>query len=132
MTNRFRTEIIEEEIDRDISLEKEKTELPKNMITTFFTEGVISKEAATEMLPFVIYVAFLCMIYIANRHFAEKNVRDIDKLSKEVKELVWDYKTLKSDLMLKSTQTEVAKRADTIGLKELVEPPQKIIVQSEN
>jgi len=132
MTNRFRTEIVEEEVDRDIRPEQEKTELPRNFVTAFFTEGVISKEVATEMLPFVIYVAFLGMIYIANRHFAEKNVRDIDKLSKEVKEQSWDYKTLKSDLMLKSTQTEVAKRVDTLGLKELIEPPKKILIESEN
>ena len=132
MTNRFRTEIPEEEIYQETRPEKEKAELPRNFVTTFFTEGVISKEAATEMLPFIIYVAFLGMIYIANRHFAEKNIRYIDKLSKEVKEQTWDYKTLKSDLMLKSTQTEVAKRVDTIGLKELIEPPKKIFIKNEN
>jgi len=132
MTNRFRTEIAEEEVDRDIRPVKEKSELPRNFVTAFFTDGFISKEAATEILPFIIYIAFLGMIYIANQHFAEKNIRDIDKLSKEVKEQSWDYKTLKSDLMLKSTQTEVAKRVDTLGLKELVEPPQKIIIKNEN
>jgi hypothetical protein len=71
------------------------------------------------------------MVYIGNKHLAEKNVRSIDKLTREVKELSWDYKTLKADLMLKSTQSEVAKQVDTLGLKELVEPPQKIILISE-
>ena len=33
--------------------------------------------------------------------------------------------------MLKSTQTEVAKRVDTLGLKELVEPPRKILIKTE-
>jgi hypothetical protein len=33
--------------------------------------------------------------------------------------------------MLKSTQTEVAKQVDTLGLKELVEPPKKIVIKSE-
>ena len=80
------------------------------------------------MLPFIIFIAFLGMIYIGNRHFAENNIRDIDKLSKEVKELSWDFKTLKADLMLKSTQTEVAKVVDTLGLKEPVEPPKKIVI----
>ena len=83
------------------------------------------------MMPFVIFLAMLGMIYIANRHFAEKNIRGIDKLSKEVKELSWDYKTLKADLMLKSTQTEVARQVDTLGLKEPVEPPRKIVVKIE-
>lgn len=132
MTNRFRTEVTEEEIEQELKPEKEKAELPSNFVTTFFSEGVISKEAATEMLPFIIYVAFLCMVYIANRHYAERNIRDIDRLSREVKEQSWDFKTLKSDLMLKSTQTEVAKRVDTLGLKALIEPPQKIIIHDEN
>ncbi|HCN84684.1 MAG TPA: hypothetical protein DIT07_13860 [Sphingobacteriaceae bacterium] len=132
MTNRFRSEIIEEEAVQEVQPEKEKAELPKNVVTSFFTDGVISKETATNMLPFIIFIAFLGMIYIGNRHFAEKNIRDIDKVSKEVKELSWDYKILKSDLMLKSTQTEVAKLVDTLGLKELVEPPKKIIIQGEN
>lgn len=132
MTNRFRSEIIEEEAIQEIQTEKVKAEVPKNVVTSFFTDGVISKETATNMLPFIIFIALLGMIYIGNRHFAEKNIRDIDKISKEVKELSWDYKTLKSDLMLKSTQTEVAKLVDTLGLKELIEPPKKIIIQANN
>ena len=131
MTNRFRSEI-EEEPELELPPEREKAELPRNFVTAFFTEGVLSKETATSMLPFIIFIALLCMVYIGNRHLAEKNVREIDKLNREVKELSWDYKTLKADLMLKSTQTEVAKQVDTIGLKELVEPPQKILIESEN
>jgi len=92
------------------------------------TEGVVTKEAATEMLPFLLFISFLCMLYIANSHMAVKNIRDIDKLSKEVKELSWEYKSLKADLMFKSKLTEVAKKVDTLGIKELTEPPKKIIV----
>lgn len=129
MSNRFKNELVEGEVEREVQPEKEeKAELPRNFFTALFTDGVMSKEAATSMLPFVIYLALLGMIYIANRHFAEKNIRSIDKLSREVKELSWDYKTLKADLMLKSTQTEVAKQVDTLGLKEPVEPPKKIVV----
>lgn len=128
MGNRFKNEL-EGEVEREVQSEvEEKAELPRNFFTVLFTEGVMSKEAAGRMMPFIIYAAMLGMIYIANRHFAEKNIRNIDKLSKEVKELSWDYKTLKADLMLKSTQSEVARLADTLGLKELVEPPMKIVV----
>ena len=127
MANRFREELEEEEIGPEPQL-KQKAELPKNMFTTFLTEGVISKESATRMMPFFIFLAMLGMVYIGNKHFSEKTIREIDKLSKEVKELSWDFKTLKADLMLKSTQTEVAKQVDTLGLKELVEPPKKIVI----
>ncbi len=129
MANRFRNEI--EGLEQDVTPEQQKAELPKNMFTNFFVDGVLSKEVATSMLPFILFLALLCMVYIGNKHLAEKNVRSIDKLTREVKELSWDYKTLKADLMLKSTQSEVAKQVDTLGLKELVEPPQKIILISE-
>ena len=133
MGNRFRQDSTEEEeVEREAQqVSNENAEPPRNFLYTFFTEGVISKETATEMLPFIIFIAFLGMIYIGNRHFAENTIREIDKLSREVKELSWDYKTLKADLMLKSTQTEVAKEVDTMGLREPVEPPKKLVVRLE-
>ncbi|MFM6976984.1 MAG: FtsL-like putative cell division protein [Sphingobacteriaceae bacterium] len=133
MTNRFRNEIIEEkEIIpvKEEQVEAPKAEVPKNFFTILFTEGVVSKEAATEMLPFILFAAFLGMIYIGNKHFAENNIRSIDKLQKEVLELSANYKVLKAELMLKSTKTEVARQVDSLslGLIEPVEPPKKIIV----
>lgn len=93
-----------------------------------FIEGVVSKQAAIEMLPYIIFLCVLVMIYIANSHMAEKNIRDIDNLGKKVKELSWEYKSLKADLMFKSKMTEVAKKVDTLNLKELIEPPKKLII----
>jgi hypothetical protein len=130
MSNRLRTEIQEEEAN-EIVEESPKQEIPENWFTTFLSKGVISTETATSALPFVLFLAFLGMIYIGNMHMAEKNIRDIDKLSKEVKELSWDYKTTKADLAYKSTLTEVIKRADTLGLKEPTTPPQKIVVKED-
>lgn len=130
MSNRFRRDREEEELEQEIEIKpvRKKATMPRNFFTVLLTDGVISKEAASEMMPFIIFIAFLGMVYIGNRHFTEKNIRNIDKLNKEVKEMRWDYKTLKADLMLKSTQTEVAKKVDTLGLMEPVEPPKKLMV----
>ncbi|MGI4022295.1 MAG: FtsL-like putative cell division protein [Janthinobacterium lividum] len=131
MTNRLRAEILEEE-EQEIELIVEEKppvgKIPDNFFTLLLQKGVVSTEAATRMLPFIFFVAFLGMIYIANRHMAENNIRDIDKLSKQVKELSWDYKTTKAELSYRSTLTEVEKKTDTLGLQISVEPPQKIIV----
>jgi hypothetical protein len=131
MTNRLRTEIQEEEEAEKKLIVKEMPakDIPDNFLTQFFAKGFITSEEATRALPFVLYVAFLGMIYIGNRHLAETNIRDIDKMTKEVKELSWDYKSTKADLAFKSTLSEVEKRADTLGIKESLQPPQKIIVQ---
>ena len=130
MSNQFRQIVDEGEVPQEVQPEvREKAELPRNFLTQLLTEGVISKQSATDMMPFIVYLAFLAMIYIGNRHFTENTIREIDKLSKEVKELSWEFKTVKADLMLKSTQTEVAKQVDTLGLKEPVEPPKKIVIK---
>ena len=130
MSNQFRQIVDEGEVPQEVQPEAgEKAELPRNFFTQLLTEGVVSKQTATDMMPFIVFLALLAMVYIGNRHFTENTIREIDKLSKEVKELSWEFKTTKADLMLKSTQTEVAKLVDTLGLKESVEPPTKIVVQ---
>ncbi|MNY48146.1 hypothetical protein D3C86_1834550 [compost metagenome] len=134
MNNQFRTrieeepELEEEQVEEQPRLKKKEPESSNAFFRKLFTEGVVSKEAATEMLPFLIFLSVLCMLYIANSHMAVKNVRNIDKLNKEVKELSWEYKSLKADLMFKSKLTEVAKKVDTLGIKELTEPPKKIVI----
>jgi len=138
MSNRFLNNN-DEEIKNDdeprLKVKKEKVKKSGQSTDAFFrkllTEGVVTKEAATEMLPFLLFISFLCMLYIANSHMAVKNIRDIDKLSKEVKELSWEYKSLKADLMFKSKLTEVAKKVDTLGIKVLTEPPKKLIVSND-
>jgi hypothetical protein len=136
MNNQFRKKI-EDEPEEEQELEEQKIEqkpVKEGSTTAFFrklfTEGVVSKESATDMLPYLVFLCVLGMIYIANSHMALKNIRDIDRLNKEVKELSWEYKSLKSDLMFKSKMTEVEDRVDTLGLKVLTEPPKKIVVKS--
>ena len=137
MNNKFREHLDEEpELEEEIEIKakprpkRKDAESSNAFFKKLFTEGVVSKESATEMLPFLIFISVLCMLYIANSHMAIKNIRSIDKLSKEVKELSWEYKSLKADLMFKSKLTEVAKKVDTLGIKELTEPPKKIIINS--
>lgn len=134
--NRFKEpDLPEEEPVQEPVLKREKPQIAEERVSasgffkTFFTEGVVSKEAATQMLPFLLFLGLLTMVYIANSHMAISNVRKIDKLNKEVKELSWEYKSLKADLMFKSKLTEVAKIVDTLGIKELTEPPKKIIIK---
>lgn len=130
--NRLIAEIEEQEVVQEPEVvEKPRKQDPENFFAALFSKGFISTDDATRALPFILYLSFLGMIYIANRHFTEKNLREIDKISKEVKELGWDYKSSKADLAYKSTLTEVAKRADTLGVHISLEPPQKIVVKQE-
>lgn len=82
-----------------------------------------------ENLPFMIFLAFLAIVYIANTRFAEGKVREIQVLQKEVKELNYEYMSLKSKLMQSSMQSEVAKKMEKVGLQELTDRPYKIVVK---
>ncbi|HTI60985.1 FtsL-like putative cell division protein [Mucilaginibacter sp.] len=128
MTNRLRTEIQEEEVEKELVVEEKKQpakEISESALWQLFKKNV-NAEKATDALPFLLFLTLLGMIYIGNMHMAEKSIRDIEKTQKEVKELSWDYKTSKADLAFKSTLSEVAKRADTLGIKESIVPPQKL------
>lgn len=130
MNNRLRTPLEEDEAE-SVFEQKTVKEESENFITQFFPRGKFDAEVATGALPFIFFLAALGMLYIANRNYAEKNIRDIDKINKEVKELNYDYKTTKAELAFKSTLTEVAKKADTLGIKESLEPPQKITIEED-
>ncbi|HZY36715.1 MAG TPA: FtsL-like putative cell division protein [Mucilaginibacter sp.] len=124
MTNRLRTQVEEEDEEQQLIVdEKPVREIADNYLFKYFNKK-FTAEAATRALPFVLFMALLGMIYIANRNFAEKNIRDIDKIGKQVNELSWQYKSVKARLAFKSTLTEVVKKVDTLGLKQPVTPPQ--------
>lgn len=91
----------------------------------------INYQLITRNLPFLLFLAVLALVYIANSHLAEKKVRRINKLSKEIKELKWEYLSVKSELMFRSKLSEVSKAVEPLGLQELNAPPQRIEVKTE-
>jgi hypothetical protein len=56
---------------------------------------------------FILFIGGLGLVYIANAHFAEKRVRRIQSLQKEIKELKWEYTSVKSETMYKSMQSQI-------------------------
>lgn len=72
---------------------------------------------------FFLFLAALAVVYIYNGHYADKTIRNINKVSNDLKELQYEYKTLKSEVMFRSKQSELAKAVAPLGLKEIVVPP---------
>lgn len=81
-------------------------------------------------LPFLLFLSLLALLYIANGHYAVKNIRAINRTSTEVKELRWHYLDVKSDLMYRSKLSEVSKTVAPLGLKEIEAPP--VIIQEKD
>ena len=95
-----------------------KGKTPASMRKRLLSHGWILKN-----MPFFLFLAALAVIYIYNGHYADKIVRDINRTNKELKELQYEYKTLKSEVMFRSKQSELAKAVEPFGLKELTAPP---------
>ena len=74
-------------------------------------------------IPYFLFLGGLAVIYIYNGHYSDKTIKDINKTGKEVKELQYEYKSLKSEVMFRSKQSELAKAVEPLGLKELSQPP---------
>ncbi|HWB92534.1 MAG TPA: FtsL-like putative cell division protein [Puia sp.] len=78
-------------------------------------------------IGFFLFLAALAVVYIYNGHYADNISRDITRTDKQVKELQYEYKTLKSEVMFRSKQSELAKAVEPFGLKELVRPPYVLV-----
>lgn len=77
-------------------------------------------------IPFFFFLSFLTVVYIYNGHFAEKTIKDINRTARELKELQYEHKTVRSELMFQSKQSELVKAVEPLGLKELILPPYKL------
>ncbi len=126
--NKELSEEVQEKMNESV---EEKVEETQHFLRSIFSTKHLSSYLVARNLPFAAFVALLGLLYISNRHLAERTVRAIDQLGREAKELSWDYKSLSAELMKLTTQTEIAKRADTLGLKERMEPPIKLEVVKE-
>ena len=94
---------------------------------SFWTSDIVLKN-----LTFVMFLGFLAFVYIANAHLAERNVRKINDLQKELKELRWYYRSLEAENMYNSKQSEVAERVREDGLRSVRGKAKKIIVTQED
>jgi hypothetical protein len=74
-------------------------------------------------IPFFLFLTLLAVFYIANGHYADNMVRDINKTSKILKEQEYEFKMLNGKLMFQNRQTEISKNVEIIGLVETVEQP---------
>lgn len=96
---------------------------PKARLKNLSWKRWLNYHSIVKQVPFFLFLTLLAVIYIYNGHFADKTIRSINETSKKVKELQYEYKTVKSEVMFRSKQSELVKAVEPLGLKELVEAP---------
>jgi hypothetical protein len=96
-----------------------------------FSDGSFlkNKEGLEKLLPPIFLTVFLTIVYIALSHFHVKSLKEKELLKSELNELRSEYISVKSQLMKRSNQSEVAKRLELDGIKELRTPP--ILIENE-
>lgn len=101
-----------------------QSERPKYLQINYLTGDLILRN-----VRFFAFLGFLGLIYIANARYAEANVREIQHIQKELKELRWYFLALESENMFNSRKTEMADRLRREGLVVAPVKPKRIIVK---
>ena len=84
---------------------------------------LISHKWVVRNIPFFLFLTILAVLYIYNGHHADKQILKISSTEKKIKELEYEYKTIKSDVIFRSKASELIKVVEPLGLKELTQPP---------
>lgn len=82
----------------------------------------ISYKAIVSNVPYLAFVALLCVLYINNSQRAVEMQRELNNQNKVLKELRWRYMDMKTQLMYARMETQVIKNASAVGLKPLMLP----------
>lgn len=78
-------------------------------------------------IPFYFFISAIALLYIANGHYADKTMRKINETQKNLKEMEYEFKTVKQEVIFRSKESELARAVEPLGLKPLMVPPLRII-----
>ena len=101
-------------------------------ISSIIDGRVFSSELITRNVPFIFFLIFLAMLYIANNYRVQAKVRKIDTITRELKDLRDEHISIKSNLMFRTKKSEVANQLKDKGIKEATKPPYKIYIKKED
>ena len=94
--------------------------------------GDFLSDRSFRYFPFLLFLAFLASIYIANNYLAENKIRKANEMREDLKEMRYEYITGKSELMEASKQSKISKSLIEIGIKENTEPVKSLKIKTEN
>jgi hypothetical protein len=86
-------------------------------------KNMLNYQSVVKQMPFFLFLTALAVLYIYNGHYADRLNRGITKTSKELKELEYEYKTIKGEVLFQSKQSEMVKAVAPLGLREMTAAP---------
>ena len=89
-------------------------------------KGLFNYQWIVKNIPFFLFLSVLTVLYIANGHRADKAIRRINSTTSELKDLQYEYKTLKSEVMFRTQEVQIVKASEPLGLKVIKETPVRL------
>ena len=93
--------------------------------------SLFANEKVVKNLPFILFITALAIVYIANSSVAERNRRNLARLTEDLKELRYKYISTKSGVMYQSNPSQISEKLRETGIKESTTPPVKIFIKKE-
>ena len=93
-----------------------ENDIRKRSATARAVGGIFNYRWIVKNITFFLFLATLAIVYIANGHMSDNRIRKINDTGRQLKDLQYEYKTLKSDMMFKSRESEMVKAAKPLGL----------------
>lgn len=109
---------------------KTKSKKKRVQIKGVIDGSILGNKTVAKQIPFVLFLSFWAMIYITIRYHAETQVRTVNRLEKELKEMRAEAISTASELMYMSKQSVVYDQVQTrkLDLVEPKNPPIKLVV----
>jgi len=98
----------------------------KNKNQRFRLKDLFQYDRIVQNLGMLLLLVLLAVLYIWNRNAAYREMLEVEKTRKELKELNWEFISVKKELNNKSMQTHVARSVSPMGIENRPEPPYKI------
>lgn len=104
----------------------------RNIVAMLLSGRLLTQDAVVKHLPYLLFLAFIGILYIANGYLAESSVRKINIIQQEIKELRSEQISIKSELNNTLIESELNKiiQERSLGLTESFDPPKKIILET--
>jgi hypothetical protein len=96
-----------------------------------FLGGEMIQSGTFKFFPYLVFVAVLAFIYIANNYYAEDKIRLINQHRRDLKQIRYEYITTKSELTSLTKQSQIAKKLGDKGIKESTDPIKTIQIKKE-
>lgn len=69
-------------------------------------------------LPFYLFLSVIAVIYIYNGHMSDNIIRKMIKTEKNIKQLEYEYRNIKTEVIFRSKESELVKVLEPLGLKD--------------